>query len=150
VVHRRRRLAGEGPPAATQGDKYASIRGGHPLLYGADTLVPGSPAVLAEGELDTLLLWQAMHDRTATVSLGSATRWPTRRAALLLAQAHPLFLAYDVDAEGERGAQRMQQLAPHARRIRPPTGKDVGEFVEAGCRARAWIVYELKRAEVGH
>lgn len=131
-------------------EKYASIRGGHPLLFGADTLAPGSPAVMAEGELDTLLVWQAVHDRTAAVSLGSASRWPTRRGALLLSQATPLLLAYDVDTDGERGAERIRQLAPHARRIKPPAGKDVTEFVEAGGRARAWLIYELKRAEAGY
>jgi DNA primase len=136
--------------AVVEGDKYASIRGGHPLLYGADTLVPGQPAVMAEGEIDALLLHQAAHDRTATVSLGSATKLPSTRAALLLSQATPLFLAYDVDAEGDKGAERIQRLAPHARRIRPPSGKDVGEFVMAGGRARAWVIYELKRAEGGY
>jgi DNA primase len=131
--------------AQPQGDKYASIRGGHPVLYAADTLAPGSPAVLTEGEFDALLVWQAVNDRTAVVSLGSASRWPTRLAALLLAQASPLLLAYDVDDEGEKGAKRIRQLAPHARRIRPPVGKDVGEFVESGGRVKAWITYELAR-----
>ena len=130
-------------------ERYKAVRGGHPLLYGADTLVPGSPAVMAEGELDTLLLWQAVHDRTATVSLGSASRWPTRYGALLLAQATPLLLAYDADSEGQRGAERLQQLAPRARRITVPVGKDVGEFVESGGRVKAWITYELARSAAG-
>lgn len=130
---------------ATDDPKYWSIQGGHPLLYGADTLVPGQPAVMCEGEIDTLLLWQAAYDRTAVVSLGSASRRPTRRAALLLAQAVPLLIAYDADDEGERGSERLQQLAPRVHRIRPPAGKDVGEFVESGGRPKAWIAYELKR-----
>jgi DNA primase len=130
-------------------ERYKAVRGGHPLLYGADTLVPGGPAVLCEGELDTLLVWQAVYDRTATVSLGSASRWPTRYGALLLAQATPLLLAYDADREGDKGAERLQQLAPHARRITPPVGKDVGEFVEAGGRVKAWITYELARVAAG-
>jgi hypothetical protein len=29
---------------------------GHPCLFGADTLVPGEPAILVEGEFDTLRL----------------------------------------------------------------------------------------------
>lgn len=136
--------------AEPQGDKYAAIRGGHPVLYGAHTLAPGSPAVMTEGEIDTLLVSQAVHDRTATVSLGSASRWPTRYGALLLAQATPLLVAYDIDTEGEKGAERIRQLAPRARRIRPPVGKDVGEFVESGGRVKAWIVYELKRLEAGY
>lgn len=132
--------------ALASDDRYKSIRGGHPLLYGADTLVPGEPAVLCEGELDTLLMWQAVQDRTAVVSLGSASRWPTRLGALLLAQATPLLAAYDVDDEGRRGAERLRKLAPRVRRIVPPVGKDVGEFVASGGRVRAWITYELERA----
>jgi hypothetical protein len=37
--------------------KYLAISGGHPCLFGADTLVVGEPAVLTEGEFDALLLW---------------------------------------------------------------------------------------------
>jgi DNA primase len=134
---------------ATDDPKYWAVRGGHPLLFGAETLVPGGPAVLVEGEKDALLAWQAVNDRMAVVSLGSASRWRTHRGALLLAQATPLLLAYDVDAEGERGATRLQQLVPRARRIRPPVGKDIGEFIQAGGRARAWMTYELKRIQAG-
>ena len=135
---------------ATDDPKYWAIRGGHPLLYGADTLVPDAPAVMFEGELDTLVGWQAVFDRTATISLGSASRRPTHRAALLLSQADPLLAAYDVDVEGERGVDRLQQLAPRIRRIRPPEGKDVGQFVAAGGRARAWLTFELARLKAGH
>jgi hypothetical protein len=74
------------PAADRPRDKYVAVRGGHPLLYGADTLRPGWPAVLCEGELDTLLVAQAAEDRTATVSLGSASRRPTKRGALLLGE----------------------------------------------------------------
>ena len=66
--------------------KYLAVRGGHALLFGADMLAPGAHTVMAEGELDTLLLWQSVQDRAATVSLGSARRWPTRRGALLVGQ----------------------------------------------------------------
>lgn len=127
-------------------ERYKAVRGGHPLLYGADTLVPGAPAVIAEGELDTLLLWQYARNDTATVSLGNARPTPTRRGALLLAQATPLFVAYDNDKAGDDAAERLQKLAPRVRRIRPPVGKDIGEFVGAGGRVRAWITLELRRA----
>ncbi len=130
-------------------DRYKQIRGGHPLLYGADTLVPGQPAVLLECEFDTLLVWQAMYDRAGAVSLGSAGRGPTRLGALLLAQATPLLVAYDSDAAGDDGAEKLRKLAPRVRRIRTPIGKDVGEFVEAGGRVKAWITFELARLKAG-
>lgn len=138
------------PVVRAKDEKYVAVRGGHPLLYGADTLVPSQPAVLFEGEIDALLAWQAVQDRTATVSLGSAGRGPTRLGALLLAQATPLLVAYDNDAAGDDGAEKLRKLAPRVRRIRPPIGKDVGEFVEAGGRVKAWITFELARFEAGY
>jgi hypothetical protein len=36
-----------------------------------------------------------------------------------------LLVAYDVDSEGERGAERLAQLSSRMRRIRPLVGKDV-------------------------
>jgi hypothetical protein len=110
---------------------------------------PEAPIVLVARKVDlgTRLVWQTTGDRAATVSLGSASRRPTRLAALLLAQAEPILLAYDVDDEGQRGAQRFRELAPRARRVRPPVGKDVGEFAKAGRPVRAWIACELRRSE---
>jgi DNA primase len=129
-------------------NKYASVRGGHPLLFGADTLVPGQPAVMTEGELDTLLVWQAVHDHTGTVSLGSASQRPTRLAALLLAQASLILAAYDNDRAGDDGFDQLRRVMPAARRIAAPSGNDVGEFVAAGGRVKAWITFELRRAEL--
>ena len=37
-------------------------------------------------------------------------------------------MAYDVDAEGDKGAERLGQLSPRMQRIRSPTGKDVTAF----------------------
>ena len=44
---------------------YLAIRGGYPCLFGADTLVMGEPAILTEGEVDALLLWQEAGDLEA-------------------------------------------------------------------------------------
>jgi hypothetical protein len=56
-----------------------------------------------------------------------------------------LLVAYDVDAEGEKGAERLGQLSPRMRRIRAPVGKDVTVFWQAGGRVRDWIRFELAR-----
>lgn len=45
-----------------------------------------------------------------------------------------LLVASDVDAEGEKGAQRLGQLSPRMRRVRPPVGKDVTACSQAGGR----------------
>ena len=55
-------------------------------------------------------------------------------------------MAYDVDAEGEKGAARLGQLLQRMQRIRPPVGKDVTAFWQAGGRVRDWARFELARA----
>ena len=45
-----------------------------------------------------------------------------------------LLVAYDVDAEGEKGAERLAQLSTRVHRIRPPLGKDVTALWQAGGR----------------
>jgi hypothetical protein len=46
--------------------------GGHPCLFGAETLVPGEPATLAEGEFDAMLLWQEVGDLVGMAATGAA------------------------------------------------------------------------------
>jgi hypothetical protein len=58
-----------------------------------------------------------------------------------------LLVAYDVDAEGEKGAEPLGQLSPRMRRIRPPVGKDVTAFWQAGGRVRDWAAFELARCK---
>ncbi len=52
-----------------QQPKYLAISGGHPCLFGADTLVMGEPAILTEGEFDALLLWQEAGDLVGIATL---------------------------------------------------------------------------------
>jgi hypothetical protein len=54
-----------------------------------------------------------------------------------------LLVAYDVDAEGEKGAERLAQLSTRVHRIRPPLGKDVTALWQAGGRVRDWVGFEL-------
>jgi hypothetical protein len=56
-----------------------------------------------------------------------------------------LLVAYDVDAEGDKGAERLGHLSPRMQRIRPPVGKDVTAFSQAGGRVRDWVQFELAR-----
>ena len=55
-------------------------------------------------------------------------------------------MAYDIDTEGDKGAERLGQLSPRRCRIRPPLGKDVTAFWQAGGRVRDWVGFELARA----
>ena len=116
--------------------KYLAISGGHPCLFGADTLVPGEPAILAEGEFDAMLLWQEAGDLVGVATLGSCNRGFSARALRYLLGCPRLLVAYDVDAEGDKGPERLGQLSPRMQRVRPPVGKDVTAFWQAGGRVR--------------
>ena len=114
-------------------------------LFGADTLVPGEPAILAEGGFDVLLLWQEAGDLIGIATLGSCSRGISPKALRYLLGCLTLLVAYDVDAEGEKGAERLQQLSARMHRIRPPVGNDITVFWQAGGRVRDWVRFELAR-----
>jgi hypothetical protein len=63
-----------------------------------------------------------------SVTCDPCTPMPSDRGKLLV--------AYDVDAEGEKGTERLRQLSPRMQRIRLPVGKDVTAFWQAGERVR--------------
>jgi len=124
-------------------ERYLSLRGGHPWLFGADTLVADAPAVLLEGALDTLLVWQEAGDLLGAASLGSCRKLPSRRALELLIRCQPLFEAYDADLEGEAGAVRLRQILADLVRVRPPAGKDPTRFHQRGGSVRDWLEQAL-------
>jgi DNA primase len=124
--------------------KYLAISGGHPCLFGADTLVMGEPAILVEGEFDALLLRQEAGDLIGVATLGSCNRGLTTRALRYLLGCPRLLAAYDVDAEGEKGAERLGQVSPRMQRVRPPVGKDVTAFWQAGGRVGDWVRFERR------
>jgi len=134
------RLSGSDPDR-----RYLTIRGGHPWLFGADTLVAGQPAALLEGELDTLLVAQEAGDLVATASLGACRKLPGPAALKHLSGCMPLLGVYDADAEGQAGLARLGGLLPALIPSRPPHGKDVTCFWQEGGQIRPWIL-----AQVGH
>jgi hypothetical protein len=100
---------------------------------------------LGQGEFDTLLLWQEVGDLVGVATLGSCNRGLSVRALGSLLSSLRLLVAYDVDAEGDKGAKRLGQLSSRMQRIRPPVGKDVTAFWQAGGQVRDWVRFELAR-----
>lgn len=125
--------------------KYVAVRGGTPVLFGAETLQEHGIAVLPEGEFDAMLLEQHCGDLVGVATLGSASRRPDALAAECLLSARTILTLHDGDAEGERGAERLSGLTSRAVRIRVPIGKDATDFVKAGGDLRAWLLFELDR-----
>src|SRR5712672_2531218 len=105
-------------------------------MFGADTLVAAEAAILTAGEVETLLLWQEVGVLVGVATLGSCNRGVSPKALRYLLGCPRLLVAYDGDAEGEKGAERLGQLSPRMQRVRPPVGKDVTAFWQAGGRMR--------------
>jgi DNA primase len=124
--------------------KYQQIKGGNVNgLYGADGLAEREVALFCEGEFDALLARQEAGDLVAPVTLSSATAILSSRWYAELTHCHTVLVAYDRDAAGEKGANRLLSLSPRFRPIEVPVGKDITEFYLKGGDVYAWIEKEL-------
>lgn len=117
---------------------YYFIPGGQASgLYNADRLVTGRPAILLEGELDALTVWQNGYIAVATGSTNTArrARWLAR-----LALASTVLVAYDNDENGagDIGAEYWTGALKNAKRWRP-YWKDANQMQQDGVNIAAWV-----------
>lgn len=125
--------------------KYQQIKGGNVSgLYGADQLVNRDIALFCEGEFDTLLARQEAGDLAAAVTLSSATAILSSRWYAELTHCHTILVAYDRDAAGEKGANRLLSLSPRFRSIEVPLGKDITEFYLRGGDVYQWLEQAIR------
>jgi hypothetical protein len=125
--------------------RYRAVRGGHPRLYGSDTVTPSRPVVFVEAELCAQLIWQEAGDLVDVVSLGGCQRALSAGELAKLAACSPQLLAHDADLDGDTGAACLTLQLPHPRRLRPPAGKDPTAFFQQGGSVREWLWSELTR-----
>lgn len=120
--------------------KYQQVKGGNSNgLYGADHLSNHHVALFCEGEFDALLAQQEVGDLIAVVTLSSATATLSSRWYAELTHCHTVLVAYDRDAAGEKGANRLLSLSPRFRRVQLPAGKDITEFYLQNGDVYTWI-----------
>ena len=79
--------------------------------------------------------------------MGSCSKGVSTKALRYLLGCPRLLVAYDVDAEGDKGAERLQRRSARMQRVRPPEGKDVTALWQAGGRVRDWVQFELVRLQ---
>ena len=104
------------------------------------------PALLAEGEIDSLLAQQEVGHLVYAATVGGASQGPDPTALLALARCPQWLLAHDHDGPGVEAAARWKSLAPHkSRRVLLPFGKDLGAFVEGGGDVLGWLKDEFDR-----
>jgi hypothetical protein len=103
---------------------------------GPETIRPGRPLIVTEGELDALLLGQELAGLAAVVTLGSASARPTPAILGTMLPASPWFLATDRDEAGDLAAA---SWPGRARRVRPPEPfKDWSEARQGGVDLARW------------
>ena len=119
-------------------DRYRPIAGGGNTLYQVDTLRPNAAAMIVEGVLDALAVWQEAGDLIAVVAAGTTSgrleRWIGR-----LELASTVLIALDADQAGDTASDWwLKALGPHARRWRP-FWDDPAAMRQGGADLRTWV-----------
>lgn len=129
--------------------KYVSIRRDAAAqglaLYIAGNLAAQADVILVEGEFDALLLHQELAGIVPVVTLGSASRGLDSTAQQHLIHARRIWISYDHDEAGRRGAERLSQLSQRIKRLSwPELGvKDITDLWRAGHDLATWVVPQV-------
>lgn len=125
--------------AAAGEAKYVAPSGAGAGLYGANALAPDWPAVLVEGELDALTIFQHAGGLASPVATGGTGGAQRAKWLAELATCGRVLVAFDSDNAGEEKADYWLKILSNARRWRPFYGKDANELATAGGDLRAWV-----------
>ena len=119
--------------------RYVEVYRRRPTVYpgmAPEEMSGCGAVVLVEGEIDALVLGQALDGLATVFTLGSASMRPTPEVLEALISVTWLFLATDADEAGDRAAAGWPG---RALRVRPPAPhKDWGDAHMAGMDLRAW------------
>lgn len=130
--------------------RYVQIAGGSSHgLYLRDSIQQQNTAIFCEGELDALLLLQEVGDLVAPLTLGSAAARLDTRWLADLTCFRTLLVAYDNDAAGQAGAERLRHFSARVRMLTLPHGKDITEFHLGAGSIRSWVQSALHHSDPG-
>jgi hypothetical protein len=124
--------------------KYAEAFRDRPSIYPApDSVRPGKPLIVVEGELDALLVGQVVVDLAGVITLGSASAKPESLILMRLMTAAPWYVALDQDDAGDRSAAWWPNRSI---RVTPPD-KDWTDAHLGGVNLRRWWTDRLAGIE---
>lgn len=111
--------------------RYQQVSGGNikGSLYLADTIRPGLPLMITEGEFDALIVKQVANDLISVVSIGSAAnkhinpRWLPK-----LISVPSVLLRMDEDQAGQGAMVQISKISRAVKHIQVPQGKDVNDY----------------------
>ena len=125
--------------------RYQQVSGGNikGCLYFSDTIQPGLPLMITEGEFDTLIVRQVARDLVSTASIGSAAnkrinpRWFSK-----LISAPRILLRMDEDLAGQEAVTWISQLSLAVKHVQVPETNDVNDYYLSGGHnnSRSWII----------
>lgn len=128
--------------------RYQQVSGGNikGCLYLADTIQPGLPLMITEGEFDALVVRQTAKDTICVASIGSAanrqinSKWFTK-----LISAPSILLRMDEDHAGQGAIAQISTLSRAVKCIQVPQGKDVNDFHQLAGHAPVfhWIIENI-------
>jgi len=126
-----------------EGDpKYYWMPGGTPALYNSQSLTPGRPVALLEGEIDALSIQQQAGDIASAVATGSTQGGRRLKWIARLSLASQVLIAYDTDDAGDKASVYWRDALENARRWRPYWG-DANEMAVNGVNLRNWVASGL-------
>ncbi len=130
---------------ASRRPKYVESFRDAPRLYPSpESVRPGMPLVLVEGEFDALLLGQELAGLASVATVGSAST-SIEASAWDLCRATTIFAAHDADAAGDRASA---PWASRTTRARPPSPhKDWTAAARSGIDLREWWTDRLANIE---
>jgi DNA primase len=136
------------PRDRTQSSKMVASPGGHAELYGWERVLAKPAAIMiCEGELDRLVL--ESRGFAAVTSTGGAGTFRAEWAEAFCEITY-VYICFDNDEAGRKGARRIAQLIPHARIVQLPDdvgdGGDVTDFFVRLGRSREEFLKLLKTA----
>ncbi|MCX6021264.1 MAG: CHC2 zinc finger domain-containing protein, partial [Chloroflexi bacterium] len=127
--------------------KYKHVQGSRPAMLGR---LSGKPALLlTEGEFDMMLTCQEAGDLLDVATFGSADAQPSSIWLAHLLRYPRIFLAYDHDPSGERGAGKWGWTARAVKLSLPLAdgeGKDLTDAWKRGVRLHDWITESIAPA----
>src|SRR5262249_7271193 len=111
------------PDDLLPGPKMIATKGARAELYGWEQVLAGPPRIIiCEGEFDRLV-WEAngFYAVTSTAGVGTfKAEWANEFAAI-----REVYICFDRDAAGKKGALRLAQMIPQAMVVELP--EEVGE-----------------------
>jgi len=116
-----------GPDADLSLPKYRYEKGSSVKLYNVDVIQQSDTIYITEGELDTLVL--ASSGLQAVSSTGGSLSF--RKEWSDLFEDKKVYIVYDNDTAGVKGAIRLQSFIPHAKVVFLPeamAGKDITDY----------------------